>query len=238
MSNLSEINVVILAGGRGTRLEGILPGQQKVVAKVKEHPFLEYILKQLNKAGFKNVVICTSYLSDQVNSALGDNYSNISLSYSNEQPALSTAGAIAHALPYLKSNDVLIMNGDSFYDLDLQNAYDFHLKKKANATIILAKVKSTDRYGKVDLNDNNEIVSFEEKGERKSEGLINAGIYFIKKNLLEEIPKEVFVSLEKEMFPSWIGKGLYGFETMGGFIDIGTEESYKKAEEFFSQNPI
>jgi len=238
MSNLSEINVVILAGGRGTRLKSILPEQQKVVAKVKEHPFLEYILKQLNKAGFKNVVICTSYLSDQVKKTLGNYYLDLSLFYSNEQPALGTAGAIAKILPRLSSDDILIMNGDSFCLCDLQSAYEFYLKKGTNGTIIIKEEDNTDRYGKVGLNENGELVSFKEKEENRGKGLINAGIYIIKKSLLAEIPKEMFVSLEKEMFPSWIGKGFYGFKTTGKFIDIGTEESYKEAEEFFSQNPI
>ena len=238
MSNLSGITVAILAGGQGTRLKSLLPGQQKVIAKVKEHPFLEYILNQLNKNGFKNVMLCTGHLGDQVQETFGSNYQNLALLYSREPSALGTAGAIRFALPHLESEDILIMNGDSFYDCDLQSAYDFHLKKGANGTILLTKVDNTARYGKIELNENDEIVSFEEKAKSKGMGLINAGIYFIRKSLLLEIPKENTISFENEIFPSWIGKSFYGFKTTGRFIDIGTPESYKEAEEFFSLKPI
>lgn len=237
MSNLSEITVAILAGGQGTRLKSLLPGQQKVIAKVKEHPFLEYILIQLNNSGFKNVVLCTGHLGNQIQEVFGNNYQNLALLYSREVSALDTAGAVRFALPHLESEDILIMNGDSFYDCDLQSAYDFHLKKGANGTIILTEVDNTSRYGKIELNENDNIVSFEEKAKSKGVGLVNAGIYFIRKSLLLEIPKENAISFENEIFPSWIGKGLYGFETKGRFIDIGTPEAYKKAGEFFSQNP-
>lgn len=238
ISNLSNINVAILAGGRGIRLASIFPRQQKVVVKISKHPFLEYILNQLNKTNFKNIVICTGYLNDQVKEVLGDNYQNLHLSYSYEHSPLGTAGAVAHALPLLKSDNILITNGDSFIDCDLQSFYDFHLKKKANGSIILTEVDETGRFGKVDTNENDEIVDFEEKVKNGGRGFVNGGVYIIKKNLLLEIPKKGVVSFEKEMFPSWVDKGLYGFKTKGRFIDIGTPESLHEAEEFFSKNLI
>lgn len=236
MKDLADVHVAILAGGLGTRLAPFIPGQQKVVAKVKQHPFLEYILNQLNNAGFKSVVICTGYLGDQVEESFGNSYKGISLVYSKEESALGTAGAIALALPYLKSENIMVTNGDSFFDCDLQSFYEFHLKKGANASIILREIDDTSRYGKVDINENDEIVGFEEKKENGGPGLINAGLYFIKKSLLLEVPKGRPVSFEKEIFPRWLTKGLYGFKSKGRFIDIGTPQSYKEAEEFFSKN--
>lgn len=232
--DLKDITAAILAGGLGTRLASILPGQQKVITKVKERPFLEYILEQLDQAGFKNVIICTGHLGDQVVRTFGDSYKGLSLCYSNEQFSLGTAGAIVNALPYLKSEDVLITNGDSFFDCDLQSFYEFHLKKRANVSIVLKEIDDTSRYGKVDINENDEIVCFEEKKENGGHGLINAGFYFIKKSLLLGIPKGKPMSFEKEIFPIWLTKGLYGFKSKGRFIDIGTPQSYKEAQSFFS----
>lgn len=232
--DLEDITAAILAGGLGTRLAPLIPGQQKVVAKVKQRPFLEYILNQLNNTGFKNAVICTGYLGDQVEKAFGNSYKDISLVYSKEESPLGTAGAIALAIPYLKSENILITNGDSFIDCDLQSFYEFHLEKVANASIILREIDDTSRYGKVDINKNDEIVGFEEKNENGGSGLINGGLYFIKKSFLLEIPKGRPVSFEKELFPKWITKGLYGFKSKGRFIDIGTPQSYQEAQSFFS----
>lgn len=234
MSNFSKISVAILSGGQGTRLASILPGQQKVVAEIKGHPFLEYILKQLNNADFKNIVFCIGYLGDQVRKAFGNNFLGSSLYYSQEDLPLGTAGAVVKALPFLKSEDVLIMNGDSFFECDLQSFYNFHLNKGANVSIILKQINDTSRYGRVRVDKNSQVVNFEEKRENRGHGFINGGIYFIKKSFILKIPKNKQVSFEKEIFPSWIGKGMYGFESKGRFIDIGTPESYEKAQEFFS----
>lgn len=234
--NLSEVSVAILAGGRGTRLASVVPDQQKVVAKVNEHPFLEYILNQLNKAGFKNIVMCTRDLGNQVEDAFGDNYKSLTLFYSKEPSPLDTAGAIRLALPYLQSEDILVANGDSFLDIDLKKFLEFHIEKKANGTIALAEVSDTSRYGSVEIDKNDQIIDFEEKKGNKKSGFINGGIYLFKRSMLLEIPENKASSFENEMFPSWIGKNLYGFKSKGRFIDIGTPESYKKAQNFFKQD--
>lgn len=238
MSNTSKTYVAILAGGLGTRLKPILPGRQKVVARVVEHPFLEYILDQLDKSGFKNVVICTGHLGDQVKEAFGDNYHHLSLFYSREPSPLGTAGAINLALPYLKSEHILIMNGDSFYDIDLNFFWLFHLEKKANGTILLKELSNTARYGNVEVDKDSRIIKFQEKKTNGGAGLISGGIYLLKRSMLLEIPENSLISFEKDIFPKWIGNKFYGFKGNGRFIDIGTPETYKKAKKFFSQYPL
>lgn len=233
INDLSSVTVAILAGGQGTRLASVLPGQQKVVAKVRQQPFLEYILIQLNKEGFKNVVICTGHLGNQVREQFGNNYDNLSLSYSHEHSPLGTAGAIRLALPFLKSDTVMVMNGDSFCDANLRKFWQFHLEKNANGTIILTEVSNTSRYGRVEIDENDKITGFQEKKADGGTGFINAGIYLFKRSILLEIPEDTMVSFEKDMFPKWIGKKFYGFKSQGRFIDIGTPLSFKKAEEFF-----
>lgn len=242
---MQQISVAILAGGLGSRLAYLLPGQQKVVAKVGGHPFLEYILNKLNKFGFKNVVICTGYLGDQVQKVFGESYKSLTLLYSKEQLPLGTAGAIRLALPHLASENILITNGDSFLDTDLKKFFEFHIEKKANGTIALTQVPDTSRYGRVELDENDQIVRFQEKKANKGKGFtrretlfISGGIYLFKHALLLEIPEKEIVSFEKDMFPAWIGRNLFGFKTKGKFIDIGTQGSFKEAEEFFLKYPI
>lgn len=237
MSDLSEISVAILAGGLGTRLAPLLPRQQKVISKVRGHPFLEYILNQLNESGFKNIVICIGYLGNQVQEAFGNNYRGLSLSYSRESSPLGTAGAIRLALPYLKSENILITNGDSFYDSDLNKFWQFHLEKRANGTILLKEVSDTTNYGQVEVDKKDRVINFQEKKENGGTGFINGGIYLFKRSMLLEIPENSVVYFEKDMFPKWIGN-IYGFKSKGRFIDIGTPSSFRQAEEFFSQYPI
>ncbi len=235
MSNLSEIDVAILAGGLGTRLASILPEQQKVISKVREHPFLEYILNQMDEAGFKNIIICTGYLGDQVQKIFGNQYRGLTLSYSRELSPLGTAGAIRLALPFLNSENILITNGDSFYDTNLNKFWQFHLEKKATGTIILKEVSDTSRYGKVEVDKKDKIIKFQEKNKTGGIGFINGGLYLFKRAKLLEIPGKKIISFEKDIFPNWIGKDLYGFKGQGNFIDIGTPKSYKEAQKFFSE---
>ncbi len=233
--NLEDITAAILAGGLGTRLQSITKNQ-KVIIKIKNHPFLEYILDRLRETGIKKVIICTGYLGEQVKKEFGNTYHNLSISYSQENTKLDTAGAIRLALPLLKSEDILVTNGDSYLDFDLKKFWQFHLKKKSKASILLTRVTNVERYGQVMLDKNNRITSFQEKNKKIGTGFINSGIYLLKKSVVSKIPKDMAFSFEKELFPTLIGKDFYGFEGKGKFIDIGTPESYQQAEEFFSEN--
>lgn len=236
--DLKDIVAAVLAGGLGTRLHSTIKGKQKVLATVKNYPFLKYILDKLQKTGINKIIICTGYLGEQVKKEFGNTYRNLSISYSQENSKLDTAGAIRLALPLLKSEDILVTNGDSYFDCDLKKFWQFHLEKKSKSSILLTRVINIDRYGQVVLDKNNRITSFQEKIKKKGTGLINSGIYLFKKSLLLKIPKDKAFSFEKDLFPTLIGKDFYGFEGKGKFIDIGTPESYKMAEEFFSKNML
>jgi NDP-sugar pyrophosphorylase family protein len=98
----------------------------------------------------------------------------------------------------------------------------------------LARLSNTERYGRVKLGAGDEVIGFEEKSGTPDQGLINAGIYLIHRSLIDEIPIDRAVSLEREVFPNWIGRGFYGFKTDGKFLDIGTPESYASATAFFA----
>ena len=235
MNNLSGITPVILAGGLGTRLHTTVPDRPKVLAEILGRPFLTFLLDQLTCAGASEVVLCTGYMGDMVREKLGDVYNSLSITYSREGKPLGTGGALRLALPRLKSEIVMVMNGDSYINADLNAFLEWFFEKDPAAALILTKVPDTSRYGRVVAAGDGRIKRFEEKGGNTGPGWINAGIYILKRLLVESIVPEIRFSLEREFFPEIVEKGLYGFPFSGEFIDIGTRESYLLAEEFFSK---
>jgi D-glycero-alpha-D-manno-heptose 1-phosphate guanylyltransferase len=233
MQNLKSITAIILAGGFGTRLRSAVSDQPKVLAKVGGRAFLTYLLDHLASFDIRNVVLATGHMGDQIRTTFGNHYGLIRLFYSHELSPLGTAGALRIALPLLKSNPVLVMNGDSFCPVNLQAFLDWHHARNAKATFLLTEVPDPSRYGQVDLSADQRISKFVEKGTNGNPGWISAGIYLIQRRLLSTIPEEHPVSLEKDMFPNWMKQGIYGYRVHEKFIDIGTPESYSAAQEFF-----
>jgi NDP-sugar pyrophosphorylase family protein len=233
--DLKNIKAAILAGGLGSRLRSVVCDRPKVMAEIGGHPFLEYLLRKLKKTGISQVVLCTGHMGEIIRETFGDAYGRLDLYYSQEMVPLGTGGALRNALYLLDSDSVLVMNGDSYCDADLNAFWEFHQSEGANATLVL--VKSADRggrYGHVRINSKGQIVSFDEKSEHAAAGWINAGIYLLRKELILSIPEGKLVSLEKEVFQAWIGRELYGFQSDGPFIDIGIPEDYARAEQVMS----
>ena len=229
------LNAVLLVGGQGTRLRSIVADRQKILAEVVGRPFVTYLFDQLAAAGFKRVIQCTGYHAKQVENMLGSFYGSLRLEYSSEEQPLGTAGALRLALPHITSEHVLVMNGDSFCEVKLIDFWQFHQVHHAEATLCLTLLENTSRYGKVDTDKVGHIIRFNEKGTSQGKGWINAGIYLIHTESLAEIPPNRPVSLEREVFPTWIERNFFGFPSYGRFIDIGTSESYAAAEHFFSR---
>jgi D-glycero-alpha-D-manno-heptose 1-phosphate guanylyltransferase len=236
MTSFSEITAVILAGGLGTRLRPAVADRPKVLAEIHGKYFLTFLLDYLIKAGLGYAVLCTGCRGEQIQAAFGNGYGHLRVVYSQETSPLGTAGALRPALPFFKSDTVLVMNGDSVCYADLTAFRTWHEERNAEASLLLTRVNDVQRFGQVVADNEGHILRFEEKNNRSGPGRINAGIYMINKKLIEEIPDGVPVSLEKEIFPSWIGRKFYGFQSEGRFIDIGTPESYSEAEHFFSMD--
>ncbi len=229
-----HVTAAILAGGLGTRLRSVVADRPKVLAEIRGRPFLLYLLDQLVAAGIRYVVLCTGYLGEQVWAMFGDSYGSLRLAYSQEPSPLGTAGALQLALPLFKSDSVLVINGDSYCEVNLKTFWAWHCAQGADATLLLTEVPDTARYGRVHVDADGAVVSFNEKGGENSPGWISAGIYLLKRHLFLTIPESGAVSLEREMFHAWIGQGLYGYQSKGRFLDIGTPEAYAAAEQFFA----
>lgn len=231
---LAHITAVILAGGLGTRLRAVVSDCPKVLARINGRPFITYLLDYLAAAGLRRVVLCTGYLGEQVSAELGEEYQGLSLGYSREEIPLGTGGALKLACPMFGSDPVLVMNGDSYCAADLDLFLRQHKAAGATASMLLTEVPEVDRYGSVLVDKLGRVERFEEKGGNTGPGLINAGTYLLSTEIVASIPRDSAVSLERDVFPQLIGKGLYGFPGSGRFIDIGIPADYEAATGFFS----
>ena len=231
--SLSEATGVILAGGLGTRLRLSVTDRPKVMAEVKGRPFITYLLDQLYKAGITKIVISTGYMADFIERTLGDSYKGLDIIYSRENKPLGTGGALKLAGQYMNGGYALVMNGDSFIEYDVQRFFNWHVMKRASMSMVLAWVDNVNRFGSIKVNAEDDVNCFVEKGNISGSGLINAGVYLMKQEIVDTIPDETPFSLEKQFFPYLVGRGLYGYQTSERFIDIGIPESFDKAQSFF-----
>jgi NDP-sugar pyrophosphorylase family protein len=222
-------SAAILAGGFGTRLRSLVSDRPKVMAEIAGRPFLYYLLDQLADGRVTDVILCTGHRSEQIQAALGASYRSLRITYSRESAPLGTAGALRHALPLLTSESLLVLNGDSICEIDLEDLYAQHLAAGTDGTLALTRVANAARYGNVRLDSRGYLLSFDEKTLGDAPGLINAGVYMLNAHLLQTIPEGVSVSLERQVIPSWLPQGLHGYVANGRFIDIGTPESYASA---------
>jgi len=238
MSDFQEVTGVILAGGMGTRLRQVVSDRPKVMAEIKGKPFIAYLLDQLVEAGIGRVIISTGYMANILEDTFGARYNDLYVDYSREETPLGTAGALKLAGQAVDTEQCLVMNGDSYMKFDPLLLLINHKKTDANITIVIKMVEDSSRYGTIQMNEQNEINKFMEKELRTGTGLINTGVYIVKTSALQKIPDKAPCSLEYDFFPAMIGKNIYGYEVEGRFIDIGTPESYAKAEKFFNCKPV
>lgn len=234
MSELQNITAAILAGGAGIRLRSVVPDKPKVLAEIRGRPFIEFLLDQLISADVRSVVLCSGYLGDQLQDRLGTAYQGLQLRYSREPEPLGTGGALRRALPILESNPVLVLNGDSYCDAPLADFVAWHSAREARGTILLAKTDDVTRYGRVELDADGRLRRFCEKDATLGPGWVNAGMYLLTHNVIESISAGRAVSLEREVFPGWIGRGLYGFRAEGRLWDVGVPDAYALANAKFN----
>lgn len=220
------MEAIILAGGFGTRLSMVVSDVPKPMAPINGRPFLEYLLDDLNEKGINRVILAVGYKKEIIKSHFKKKYKNIDIIYSDEDIPLGTGGAIKKALILAKDENIFIINGDTFFDVDLKEMYQFHKKNSSKLTLAIKEMEKFDRYGSLIL-EGDKIIKFEEK-KCVDKGYINGGIYLIKKELLNKEEKESF-SFEKDILENkkfQIEK--YGYKSEGYFIDIGIPEDYYK----------
>lgn len=233
MKNFRHSCACILTGGQGTRLREVFPDLPKGLAPVSGRPFLSFVLDQLQSSGVRRSILCIGYMGDAIRKHFGPFYGDMELVYSHEMEPLDTGGALRLALPHIDTDTVFVLNGDTYVDADLTEFAASFERRKRQAQILLVEKEETARYGQITLDATDAVTAFSEKG-MSGPGWISAGIYLMKRAIIRNIPETKPVSVEKTVFPSLIGRGLYGVRTDGTMIDIGTAESYQKAESFLS----
>ena len=236
MSEMVGTSGIILCGGQGTRLREVLPNLPKTLAMVDSAPLINHILDQICYTPITEVILCTGHLADQIIENIGFSYKQVKLVYSHETKPLGTGGALQNCLPYVSNEMTLVMNGDSFIDASLSDFIQFHNDAGAEVSMITKELDNPGRFGRVALDRNDCVIEFSEKKPTKREGKsqINTGVYMMKKNIIEEFRGRDKYSLEKDVFPRLIERGIQAYVTNGSFIDIGTPESYYVADKFFS----
>jgi histidinol-phosphate phosphatase family protein len=175
-------------------------------------------------------------LGEQIRDAFGETYKSLRLRYSQERQPLGTAGALKLALPQIASDLVLVLNGDSFFDIDLRVYACWHRDRGAPASIAVTRVMGSERYGNIKMDEAARILGFAEKQQHAGPGWINAGIYMLGREVLASIPERQNVSLEHDVFPRWTGRGLCGYYRLARFFDIGTPEDFGRVEAFFGRD--
>jgi len=231
----SSTPVAILAGGLGKRLRAELDGRPKSLAPVAGRPFLDYLLAWLRATGFHEVILCVGHKRRQIRRryARGHN-SGLRIVYSIEKRTLGTAGAVRHAARLIRHGTFLVVNGDSFFDVDPAALIAFHRRRRALVTMALAPAPGGARYGTVRAAHSGKILKFVEKETARSRhSWINAGVYVFDRSVVSRIPAGREVSLEREVFPRLIGERFYGYPARGYFIDIGMPEDFARAQKEF-----
>jgi NDP-sugar pyrophosphorylase family protein len=225
-------DAIVLCGGAGLRLRDVTGSGPKSMAAVAGRPFLELLFAQLRRNGFENAILAVGYQQDVIRSYFGERAHGLHLKYSAESSPLGTGGALRHAVDLIQSGTVLIMNGDSYTDVDLIRFVDDHDESEADASMIVVPIDDRTDCGSVALDQEHRLVRFEEKEAFSGAPYINAGIYLAARSLLCDIPSGRQLSLERELFPWWMNKGYYlrGSVHMGACVDIGTPERYRGAQ--------
>src|ERR1700733_11049042 len=224
------MQAVILVGGEGTRLRPLTSTIPKPVVPLVDRPFIAFMIEWLRSHGIEDVIMSCGFLATSVRNVLGDGSAfGIRLRFVEEPDPRGTAGALKFAESMLEER-FLMLNGDVLTDIDLTAQIAQHERTGAHATLALVGVEDPRAYGVVQLNEDRSVRDFVEKPspDQIDTNLISAGAYVLEREVLDLVPADQNVSIEREVWPRLIGKGLYGFPSESYWMDIGTPERYLK----------
>jgi NDP-sugar pyrophosphorylase family protein len=231
-NRFEKIPVLILVGGKGTRLQTVISDRPKPLAPVAGKAFLFHLLDELEAVGFRNFHLLSGYKADIVKEEVGDIYKSARIIHHPEPEPRGTGGALFQAVREIESSEYVVSNGDSFCYIDYNVLARRHQQNNALVTLSVVRVDDAHRYGAIEMSPNGQVLAFQEKG-TPGPAWINAGVYWMSTAFFSgQSPGEC--SLESDLLPRLVPAGkLYACETAGPFIDIGTPESYAAAGEFF-----
>jgi len=226
---------IILAGGLGTRLRSVVADVPKCMAPIGDKPFLYYIIRHYQQLGIRRFIFSLGYKHEMIEQYLASEFPYLNYSCSIESTPLGTGGAILKACSLVNTEQVMVLNGDTFFDIDLAALSDFHSQHSANCTLALKPMKNSDRYGVVNIDGEGRVISFLEK-KWYEQSLINGGVYALHAGHFLELPFPEKFSFEKDYLERWCHEiKIFGLVQDGYFIDIGIPEDYKTAQQYFTE---
>lgn len=229
-----KFDVIILAGGLGTRLASVVSDVPKPMAPVVGKPFMDHILCKLPLSNIGKLIFAVGHKYEVIEEYYGSDYENVPIEYSIEKEPLGTGGGIGLALKLVSQETALILNGDTFFDINYEEMWEVHQSEGKLMTLALKQMPSPDRYGTV-LLEKNEIVRFQEKLSGLKTGLINGGVYWVNSSLVQEMPHEEKYSFESEVLEKKVTESkLAGYISDQLFIDIGIPSDYERAQTIFA----
>ena len=223
---------IILAGGMGTRLRQAVPDLPKPMAPISGRPFLEHQMDYWIDQGVKQFVLSVGYMKEVIMDHFGTSYRSTPLTYAIENKPLGTGGGLLLAAQGL-NEPILVLNGDTFFEVDLSELLSFHILHASDWTFALFRTDEVGRYMGMEVRENGSIGSL--KSDTSKEGrLANGGVYLVNPSLLARtklLPGSK-LSLEDELLPAFVAEGckLYGLECVRNFIDIGVPSDYYRAD--------
>lgn len=224
---------IILAGGFGTRLQSVVADVPKPMAPVAGKPFLEYLLHYARLNGITKAILSVGYKHEVIVNYFGNQYKELYLHYAIEDQPLGTGGAIWNAFSFCENEELVVLNGDSLFEVDIQAMGRFKLKRQAEMVLALKPMTHFDRYGVVEIDATERIQQFEEKCFREK-GLINGGVYCFNVGWAKQLGLPRQFSFEKAVLEKYVAdKAFYGFVSEGYFIDIGVPVDYERAQTEF-----
>lgn len=232
-------SAVILAGGLGTRLRSVVPDLPKPMAPISGRPFLEYQLDYWIKQGVGHFVLSVCYRHEVIVGHFGNRYKGAELDYVIEKHPLGTGGGLLLAAVKVRRNEpFLLLNGDTFFAVDLKTLIEFSLANDADWCFSLFRTNERKRYMGMDISSQGQITSLK-SGTSQSGRLANGGVYWVNPRALlrERFSPGDKVSLEDDIFPvaMALGQRLFGVEFSGTFIDIGIPDDYCRASALLSR---
>lgn len=230
-----EKECIILSGGLGTRLKSVVPDLPKSMAYIDGKPFLWYLVKYFLKQDVTQFVFALGYKHEAIEAYLASDdspfaHTKAQYKISIENEPLGTGGAIQKAIGLAENENVIIANGDTMFEVDLDDLESFHIRSNALCTLALKPMKDFERYGVVELDQRNQVVDFKEK-QFYAEGDINGGVYWLHVQRFLQLDFPEKFSFEKDFLEMQTNKNLlFGLVQKGYFIDIGIPEDYEKAQ--------
>ena len=217
-------DLLVLCGGLGTRLRSVVSDRPKPMAMIEERPFVDFVIDHFVQHGVQRIILCTGYLGNHIAEWYAGRSRAYELLMSREGSPLGTAGALRQAVGLIRSDPFMVVNGDSLINVDPEDFLKFHTAKGGCASVTLVNASMRADVGFVTIAPDARITAFAERQPDASSRFHNAGVYLFERPLVEQLPEHRPYSIEVDLLPALLSRGVFGFVSDASLYDIGTPE--------------